>query len=153
MYRSFIPDLEDEMVTELEPLVGDFFNLLYKLGTEFSPDLTPDMRYRMRIETEVMSDAVKATLPMPGCKAEDFNIEVVGTTLTIQAVRKSEEKVDGNARYLRQERSFGRFEESVKLPVKVKGGEASATYKDGVLTVTLPRETVVAPTSHVVKVD
>ena len=41
----------------------------------------------------------------------------------------------------------------MKLPVAIKGGETKAEYKDGILTVTLPRETAVPPTAHVVKVN
>ena len=41
----------------------------------------------------------------------------------------------------------------MKLPVAVRGDETSAAYKDGILTVTLPRETATPPTAHVVKVN
>ena len=63
-----------------------------------------------------------------------------------------EEPKDENAHYLRRERSYEEYEESVKLPVRVKGGETKAEYVDGVLTVTLPREEEAQPRTHVVKV-
>ena len=53
----------------------------------------------------------------------------------------------------RRERSFDSYEETVRLPVKVKGAETKAKCADGVLTVTLPREDAVKPASHIVNVQ
>ena len=134
--------------------VDDIFRTV--LG-QFAPDFTPEMMWDSglapKLEVEVKEDAVTARLPIPGCKPEDIDIEVVGTSLTIRARRESEVSDDDKAHYLRQERSFSEYEERVKLPVAIKGGETKAEYKDGILTVTLPRETAVPPTAHVVKVN
>lgn len=130
-----------------------FHAMLDRMSTDFSPELMFDNGSSPRLELEFDNDAVTAKLPIAGCRPEDIDIEVVGDNLTIRATRQMEEPKDENARYLRRERSFEEYEESVKLPVRVKGGETKAAYVDGVLTVTLPREEEEKPRTHVVKVN
>ena len=133
--------------------VDDLFRaVLDRMSTDFSPELMFDDGNSPRLELEVGKEAVTASLPIAGCRPEDIDIEVVGDNLTIRATRKMEEPKDENAHYLRRERSYEEYEESVKLPVRVKGGETKAEYVDGVLTVTLPREEEAQPRTHVVKV-
>jgi HSP20 family protein len=83
-------------------------------------------------------DKVTVELELAGMKKEDFDISLHDDVLTISGERKSEsEKRDGES--FRSERSFGSFSRSVTLPAAVKSDEVKATYKDGVLTVTLPK--------------
>lgn len=133
--------------------MDDLFHAMFdRMNTDLSPELMFDNGSAPQLEMEVGETAVTAKLPIAGCRPEDIDIEVVGDNLTIRATRQMEEPKDENARYLRRERSYEEYEESVKLPVRVKGGETKAEYVDGVLTVTLPREEESRPRTHVVKV-
>ncbi len=79
---------------------------------------------------------VKAELP--GMKKEDIEVSFHDGGLSISGERKSETKHE-DAEVYRAERFFGRFQRTVALPTPVAVDKAKASYKDGVLTVTLPK--------------
>ena len=79
---------------------------------------------------------VKAELP--GMKKEEINVSLQDGDLIISGERKGESKTEGTEVY-RAERYFGKFQRSVTLPATVAANKVKAEYKDGVLTVTLPK--------------
>jgi HSP20 family protein len=79
---------------------------------------------------------VKAELP--GMKKEDVELSLHEGSLSISGERKQETKVE-EAEVYRAERFFGRFERIVSLPTPVAVDRVKAEYKDGLLTVTLPK--------------
>ncbi len=85
---------------------------------------------------------VKAELP--GMKKEDINVSLHDGNLIISGERKSETKSEGTEVY-RAERFFGKFERVVSLPTTVATNSVKAEYKDGVLTVTLPKSEEAKP--------
>jgi HSP20 family protein len=93
---------------------------------------------------------VKAELP--GVKKEDINVAIQGRDLVISGERKSETKGEG-AEVFRAERYFGKFQRAVSLPVTVSSKDVRAEYKDGVLTVTLPKSEEAKPKQIEVKVS
>jgi HSP20 family protein len=91
---------------------------------------------------------VKATVP--GVKPEDLNITVTEDVLTIKGETKAEEEVERENYHLR-ERRYGAFQRSVRLPASVKPDKAEAVFKNGVLTLTLPKADEVRPKTIKVK--
>ena len=79
---------------------------------------------------------VKAELP--GMKKEDIEVSMHAGSLSISGERKTEAK-DEEAEPCRTERYFGCFQRSITLPAPVAADKVSAQYKDGILTVTLPK--------------
>lgn len=75
---------------------------------------------------------------LPGIKPEDVEITVTENTLTIKGETKAEEKVE-KENYYRREMRWGAFARVVPLPAGAYADKAEAEFKDGVLTVTLPR--------------
>lgn len=75
-------------------------------------------------------------LDVPGCRLEDLSAEAVDGQLVVTGERTVS---DGATRRYRSERWQGRFVRSFTLPPGVDGGNISADYEDGVLTVTLPK--------------
>lgn len=75
---------------------------------------------------------------LPGMKREDIELSLHDGSLSISGERKSEEKFE-NAEVYRAERFVGRFQRTVALPAPVANDKVKAQYKDGVLTVTLPK--------------
>jgi HSP20 family protein len=73
---------------------------------------------------------------LPGLKKEELEISLNGETLTIAGARKQEANPDEG---FRTERSFGKFQRTLTLPVAVNAENVSATYKDGILKVVLPK--------------
>jgi len=79
---------------------------------------------------------VKAELP--GMKKEDIEVAMHEGSLSISGERKSESKHEDSEVY-RAERFFGRFQRTVTLPAPVAVDKIQAQYKEGVLTITLPK--------------
>lgn len=89
---------------------------------------------------DVLDDRNKLTVKaeLPGFKREDLDVSVHDNQLIISGERKSEEeKKDGE--FYRSERFYGKFHRSIPLPATVDTGKIEARYRDGVLTVTLPK--------------
>ena len=74
---------------------------------------------------------------LPGLKREDFELEIIGDTLTIKGARKTEAPEDGKPR--RSERSYGTFERAFRFAEKIDSGKIEAKFENGVLRVTLPK--------------
>jgi len=106
-----------------------------------------------RIFGEIESSAFRAYPPMnawstdeqttvefelPGYKAEDIETSIDGRTLTVRG-RRPQEAADGKITYHRRERRSGEFERQLYLPYRVETEEVKANFRDGVLTITLPR--------------
>lgn len=85
---------------------------------------------------------VKADLP--DVKAEDLDVRVENNILTIRGERKFERKVD-EKNYLRVERAYGSFSRSFSLANTVNSEAIKADYKDGVLTLSIPKREEAKP--------
>jgi HSP20 family protein len=98
--------------------------------------------WRPKIDLTETKDAVVVKAEIPGVEQRDIQVSLQEGALTIKGEkqREKEEKAD---RYHRVERSYGSFMRSLRLPTAVEGEKVTATFKDGVLTVTLPK----APTA------
>ena len=79
---------------------------------------------------------VKAELP--GLKKEEIDVALHGNTLTIAGERKQEQERKEGDTY-RSERYFGRFQRNITLSAPVDSNKIQASYKDGVLTIVLPK--------------
>lgn len=89
-------------------------------------------------------DALVVTADLPGMKESDLDVRVENNTLTIRGERKFESDVK-EENYLRVERTYGSFTRSFSLPNTVKTEGIEASYKDGVLTVKLPKREETKP--------
>lgn len=76
-------------------------------------------------------------LAVPGLDKEDFNMELDHDVLTISSEIKSEKEEN---KYTRKEFSYQIFKRSFTLPESVDGASISASYKNGILLVTLPKK-------------
>lgn len=101
------------------------------------------------VETE---KAVEIHLDLPGVVPEQIDVKLEGNQLTITAERKVEKAVEQRG-YLRRERAQGAFTRSFTLPTTLDGTKPEASYRHGVLTVTLPKKEEVQPRSLKVKVE
>ncbi len=104
-------------------------------------DLMPSPLNAVVIPVDVLDNGteivVKASLP--GVRPEDVSISVLGYQLTIKAVLDDNDEDIRGATYLRQERKASAFVRSLSLPIQVEANRAEAYYKNGVLTLTLPK--------------
>jgi HSP20 family protein len=91
------------------------------------------------------------TLDLPGIKKENVKISYVDGQLNISGDRKQEkESKDGT--YHRVERSYGKYFRSFSLPKEIKDDKIDAEFKDGQLTITVPKAEEVKPKAIDIKV-
>ena len=83
-------------------------------------------------------DQFVAKVEVPGMKKEDIDISLHDGSLSISGERKTDERF-ANADVYRAERFVGRFQRTIALPAPVAAEKVRAEYKDGVLTITLPK--------------
>jgi len=95
---------------------------------------------------------VVVTAELPGVKQDEVNISVMNDILTLKGEKKEEKEIK-KENYHRIERNYGSFQRSVSLPTGVQADKAKATYKDGVLTITIPKAEEAKPKSIKINVE
>ncbi len=101
-----------------------------------------------RTDIQEKGNAYVLEADLPGMKKEDISVDIDGDCLTISAKRHSEmEEKDENRSYVRRERSYGSYTRSFDIS-GIKAESISASYENGVLTLTLPKKDEQAPTSR-----
>jgi HSP20 family protein len=89
---------------------------------------------------------------LPGLKREEIEVALEDGRLSISGERKCE-TTSNESRSYRNERYVGKFQRIIGLPSEVRADKVSAQYKDGVLTVTLPKIEAVKPKQIEVRID
>lgn len=123
----------------LAPFQEEFGDLISRFwGSDGSDWLTRSMAASMDVsETD---NAVEVKLDLPGVQPEDIDVRAHEGMLTVRGERKSEEREEDEKRnFHRLERRYGSFARTVTLPSAVRDEEAVAEFKDGVLTIVLPK--------------
>jgi HSP20 family protein len=110
---------------------------------------TTDWAPALDIQETEKEYAVKVDLPE--VKKEDIKVELLDGALTIQGERKQEKEEKGK-KYHRVERQYGQFLRRFTLPGEVDATKIQAQFKDGVLTVTMPKTAAATPKPVEVKV-
>jgi HSP20 family protein len=137
------PD-EGSEFNRLRQEVNQLFNLFSSGADPFFSRVYPAINL-----TEVGNNLyVRAELP--GVNPESLDIAVVEGKLMIRGERKIEEE-DQKTSYHRREREAGFFRRTIVLPIKVDSGKVSASMKNGVLTITLPKSEEAIPRKITVK--
>jgi len=95
-------------------------------------------------------DTLYVKAELPGMKKEDIEVSLHGDTLSISGERKVDEKFKDSEVY-RAERFVGRFQRTLTLPSQVQAESIKAQYKDGLLTITLPKAEEAKPKQIEVK--
>lgn len=109
-----------------------------RLFTDYTPT-----RYRSASSYPVMNlwadeESVIIRAELPGLKPDDLDISIDEGDLTLSG-RRTPEEMPEDATYHRQERNYGSFTRSIRLPFKIEADDVEATMKNGVLTLMLPR--------------
>lgn len=116
----------------------------------FEPMATGDWSPRVDISETEGEFVVKAELPE--VKKEDLHVTVENGVMSLRGERKQEKEETGK-KFHRVERYYGSFCRSFTLPENVNQGGAKASFKDGVLTVQLPKSAETKPKSVEVAVE
>jgi HSP20 family protein len=105
-----------------------------------------------KLDVSETKDAMVVTAEMPGIDPKEIEIALTGDLLTLKG-EKEKETGDKEERFHRVERTYGAFLRSVRLPMAVDGSKVTATFKNGVLVVTLPKTPAAKGTMIPVKTE
>jgi len=131
-------DLSD-IRSEMNRLVDGFFGGPSQVGGMERVWAPPVDMY----ETE---DELVVTAELRGLNEKDIHLSITGDMLTLRGERGWNQE-----NYYRGERWFGKFERALPLPIPVQADKVKASYRDGVLTVTLPKVEEIKPKE--IKID
>lgn len=130
-----LTDLESKYMDEMQKIQQHMSEIMAESDIGESDVMVPPADVK---ETD---DSVVVIMDLPGVDKKDVEISVTDDELRVNAKRQGETEIEEKG-YHKRERTHARFERTVKMPVAVKGEEAKARLADGVLEVTLPKETV-----------
>jgi len=95
-----------------------------------------------RVDVSETDKELRVTAELPGVEQKDLTVTLTGDVLTIKGEKRSESETkpsDNQATYHRIERSYGSFQRTMSVPYDIDPAKVDAKFKDGVLTVTLPK--------------
>ena len=102
---------------------------------DFDGDI--DVAITPAVESYVKDGNLVVRADVPGLEPKDIDVSILGNVLTVKGERKSEHEVKKED-YLRREVSYGAFERRMSLPEGAAADKVKATFKNGVLEVTVP---------------
>lgn len=103
-----------------------------------------------KVDMSETNDAVVVKAEIPGVEQKDINVSLQDQALTIKG-EKHHEKEEKDEKYYRVERSWGAFTRSFRMPAAVESDKVAATFKDGTLTIKLPKAPAAKGTTIPVK--
>lgn len=130
-------------LTPFERKGYDLFNAFHDFEKDFFGSETPFNSCKTDIKDKGDKFVLEAELP--GFDKQDIHLDIDGGFLTLTAERKSEnEEKDEDGKYIRRERSYGSYRRSFDIS-NVNTDMIDAEYKNGVLTVSLPKKEIAPP--------
>jgi HSP20 family protein len=126
-------------ITRYNPF-DDLFNEISK-GFWVKPVAFPagtEVNIKVDVKEDDKGYTVRADIP--GVKKEDIQVDVEGNTISLRAEAKTEKEEKKGEKVIYSERSYGMASRSFTLPAEVDSKGAKAEYKDGVLTLSLPKK-------------
>ena len=104
---------------------------------EGAPGVVPG-EWSPAVDISDLNDSIVVKAEVPGIDPKEIQVTLDGQILTLTGEKKHE-KEEKDEKHYRMERTMGFFSRSIRLPAPVEDGHVSATFKDGVLTVRLPK--------------
>ena len=126
-------------ITRYNPF-DDLFNEFTK-GFWVKPLAMPagtELTIKVDVKEDEKGYTVRADIP--GVKKEDIQVDVEGNMISLRAEAKQEKEEKKGEKVIYSERSYGMVSRSFSLPAEVDSKDAKAEYKDGVLSLTLPKK-------------
>lgn len=143
--ESQMASIQDEMNRMFEHFFTDPFAPLTLHEPRWAAEFTP------RVDVSETDDAVKVSAEMPGMDEKDIQVTLEQDALILSGEKKTETEDKGH-NFHRVERSCGSFKRVIPLPVEVLPEKAEAAFKNGLLTVTLPKAPSALKTAHKISI-
>ncbi|MBP85153.1 MAG: heat-shock protein [Planctomycetaceae bacterium] len=123
---------------------GNLFDDLRRVAEGLFGDTASGAIFAPRVNIAETESGYEVIGDLPGMKPEDVNVEFRDGHLWITGERKDETEEEGKT-FHRVERRFGQFRRIISLGNEVDGDKIEASYKDGVLTIHIPKVAAVQP--------
>ncbi|HPS41023.1 MAG TPA: Hsp20/alpha crystallin family protein [Anaerolineaceae bacterium] len=124
--------IQNEMNRMFDQFFTDPFTLLPIPGTRLAAEFSP------RVDISETDTEVKVVAELPGMDEKDINLSLEDNALILSGEKKSDVEEKGKT-FHRVERTYGSFQRVIPLNVEVDEDKANASFKNGVLTITLPK--------------
>ncbi len=139
---------------------GSLFNLQNEMGQFFhnlfaEPNAQTEAKadtWNPAVDISETDDTFEVRAELPGLTQDDVNVSVRDNVLTLRGEKRQEQTDDGK-NYRRVERHYGSFQRAFTLPPNVDADAITATYRDGVLTLTVPKAEEVKPKEIPIEVN
>ena len=132
-----VPAALEKVFPGVDELIRSMFGRMIEPGSGLLRGSIFDSRW----ETEIGERDVTIKISCPGCRNDEFALEITGDVLDFKLCRCGKTpETDEKKHFVFRERSCAEYEECIRIPVPVKGAEAAAKYVDGVVVVTIPRD-------------
>lgn len=133
----------DSIHQELDNFLRDTF-FSHTFGHPLN--IIKNVTLRPAIEVIQNKDNYKVKVQLPGIKKDNIDVEMDNEFMTITAEtheeKEEKQEADKNARYHTSEFRYGKYQRTISFDQPVKAEEAEAQYKDGVLTITVPKQNI-----------
>jgi HSP20 family protein len=133
-------DLMQQMTDEMDRLFAGFGfgpSWMPRFGLGGGLQRSAERVWNPAIEVFQRGDHIVVRAELPGLRRDDVNVTVTEDMITIEGERRHEQEEEQEGFY-RSERSYGRFSRRIALPEGAMADQAKATFRDGVLEVTVP---------------
>jgi len=127
----------------------NFFDSLFYDWPEFRGE--GDFAWTPRVDIQETDKEIILDFEIPGIDKKDIKVELKDNRLTVSGERRQETK-DENAEHRRIERHYGKYERTFTIPDSVKTDKVAAEYKNGMLTLSLPKSEKAIPKEIAVEV-
>lgn len=130
-----------EFHREIDRLFDDFFGD-FGLPARWGQGLGrawPSDEFVPHVDVSETDKQIKISAELPGIEEKDLTVEMDEDSLTIRGERRQEQQEEGE-NWFRKEQSFGTFHRTIPLPAEVEADKVKASFKNGVLTVTAPKQ-------------
>lgn len=152
---SWLPSLWREQREMMEPFQA-LRRQFDEMFEDWSEGMSAPSMLKPRLEVSESDNDMIITAELPGVDQKDVEVSLSGRHLTIKGEKRSEKEETqeaGKGRvYHRSERTYGSFHRSILLPFDVDPSSMSATFRDGVLTVTAQKPAEMRSTATKIEV-
>ena len=144
-----LPSLWRKRDSDIVPSLDNFLDKFFYGWPAFESNY--DLTWSPNVDINETDNDFILDVELPGIDKKDIKVEVKDDVLLISGERRQEKKTE-NAKSSRIERHYGKYERTFRLPDTVLTDNLAAKYKDGILTLTLPKTEKVKPKEIAVEV-
>jgi HSP20 family protein len=123
---------------EFDNFFDDFLSRRWPRLMDWNMPSLPEINFP-KVDILDHDNDVEVQAALPGVKKEDLEVTVTNQAITIRTFTKEEKKEEEKGKYFRREIMHGEFQRTLSLPDNVDGDKAKASFKDGILKVTIPK--------------